>query len=663
MIPARTADHEAAPAAAAEPAGPAGPAGPADVSLAVAPDLCAVFLGAADPLEPRALAALKSVYEAAQADPEFEREVLSLFEPDAIWAARAEYSGGGTPESLSRLRTGRLPCTGEPLLAALLWFSEAPTSLRLPQSGGPVDPNLMRALLTAGRRSLAHLVVPAAALVPVRDLLPSLRALLTFKDTAFPPRLDQLALVCDALAAARTGLLHTLTRPDDLEAYLREQRAAAAPPAPWTARLPASLRHLSLGVSGAAFAAGLGDSVRRCCPALESLELTLRGSDGPGLVADLLRGSAGGPGPAAAFAFGSPAPPFPALRKLYLSNAFLPGELLALLADAAPGLDLLQLSHCTVAAGAADGAQAGEPKAMPAQRPPGRGRLERLTHVSLGWLSGVGAEGLATDLLCNAAPALEYLMLDCDTLWGGMGPMLVRILEGCRARRATASAGLPEPEGRRAMGGLRAWWLPPPLTHLFLSDCVRPETWLPQLAEALAVVGRRLRALTLDLGGGFGGSHRQLAAALGRSCPALEELAVTVGTMRTRPEELDGCVRDLVEGLAGHRALRLLDTMRISLGMSPRGGSLPADMPLSRAAVGAFLADRRREAGWGAAWAVVRAGILAGQERRVGRGGVAARAAPAAPSLASPLGALPFRALQLITGFMPGREAVKLEVL
>jgi hypothetical protein len=508
--------------------------------------LCESFLSGG----PCSLAA--ELFEAAAADPAFLREVRlsqELVERARVYVRDARL-GEACPSSESFARRARRGIVADvraahPVLAAILWYARREMSLVF---SGLLNEEAL-SLLRAGRHCLGRVEFQGsacyfedAALQP--DALAPLalcRGVRAISATQIPPAYPQ--AICAALHDHAPPSLLSLSL-EFFPAFLGQQD----PPQRWAARLPASLRHLSLTSAGRHFRTGLSDCIATCCPALASLSLNLYGpDDGEAEEAE------------SAACIAALLPRLPALHSLSISDALLcPATARALCAM--PALECLTLQEVFV-----------RPVSEPVCRELAAGpkRLRSL-HVSFSLRQDNGRALSALLAACGRSATLSSLSL-------------------CHSRFSTAA--------------LAACAAACPLQNLSVDhgfDLHGAE----ELARAAAGAAATLRELSLR-GPRFASAENFSAACAALSaCTRLERLDLNGGVAVSLLD--DAALSELVELLGG--AAPKLERITVC--------SLDVARPLTEAAVQRVERKRRRE-GAGPAWAVVRAGIEAAQERRV----------------------------------------------
>jgi len=223
---------------------------------------CVQFLASTD-LGPSAH--LGPLLAAARADPAFMREVGDSIGDEALDRAAA-FADLSWPSLM--IREGKVSSleAAHPLMAAVMWFARPAPGLVL--QGDPSRESL-EMLFRAGRRSLEQMdVLGGANFVPgarrsAFEVLRTCQALHTVRGLNIPPHYSQ--HLAAALAANAPPSLTTL----ELEFFPSHQHAE------WTAALPASLQTLVVRVAGGLFAAGMSDSIARCCPGLLTLSVSI----------------------------------------------------------------------------------------------------------------------------------------------------------------------------------------------------------------------------------------------------------------------------------------------------------------------------------------------------------------------------------------------------
>lgn len=508
--------------------------------------LCESFLSGG----PCSLAA--ELFEAAAADPAFLREVRlsqELVERARVYVRDARL-GEACPSSESFARRARRGIVADvrgahPVLAAILWYARREMSLVF---SGLLNEEAL-SLLRAGRHCLGRVefqgsacyfedaALPPDALAP----LALCRGVRAISATQIPPAYPQ--AICAALHDHAPPSLLSLSL-EFFPAFMGPQ----APPPRWTARLPASLRHLSLCSAGRHVRAGLADSIAACCPALASLSLNLHDPDGGDAEED-----------ESAARTAALLQRLPALHSLTLWNALLcPATARALCAM--PALECLTLREVFVRSDS-------EPLCRELEAGPKR---LRSLHVSFSLRQDNGRALSALLAACGRSATLSSLSL-------------------CHSRFSTAA--------------LAACAAASPLHNLSVVHGFN-QHGADELAKAAAGAAATLRELSL-CGPGFASAENfRAACAAMAACTRLERLDLNGGLAVSLLD--DAAQSELVEAVAG--AAPKLARITVC--------SLDVARPLTEAAVRRVERKRRRET-TGPAWAVVRAGIEAAQEKRV----------------------------------------------
>lgn len=391
----------------------------------------------------------------------------------------------------------------------------------------------------------------------------------------------------------------------------------------WPGHLPETLLHLCVDDAGHYFAAGLARAVARCCPRLESLQLSV------GFMRSVSDRDT-------AAALAGMLPSLRALRSLSLADVWLSAEAAAAVA-ALPAL--LDLSLCSVEAD-----------------PAGLAALAVLGGCSLRSLSVTNSMGAHLPALLRGMAAAG----------AGGGRCLTTLHLELPHRRGPA-AGTCE-GGRLAAALAELAASAPLLEHLSVTGDYRDceEAALIGLASAAAAARGTLRTLHLagmrprpraegDCALFYQDFYARLSA-----CARLERLSL---------DDALGSLDAWHPGALSRRDVRLAALVGTVAAAAPRLGTLrtgcfgcqPARLsadthpalPRTVAAVARVEAARMRDAGR-AAWAVVCAGIVGAQERRVreAKRPLPQGARPPRPATRAPLATLPASVLRDLGAFL-----------